>query len=327
MDYDDVSVDDDSEYGDNDDVEDGDNGDAEDGEDNSEDDGGGAGSSGDEVLPTLVQDATQTRVRITKQGENKYWMKHSRLRTSRCAPDPSKKFMLYLPLTPEHMGAMHMIREDINLQDMANRRGGVEHYSKSRAVCFNQHHRKAKSQLNRTLCLHLTSDGSPYQIARNVMSGKTGPMELAPELSHLGSIQALIDLLNSDKLYCDEKVHNLWAGVFASGHVYGCARAGPRDTLDMLVDIDYEAHARYEMMSRLSCQGWKHGYTAKDLSERSAGFRKVRKLVRVDRAKNLEAAEKKRLFAELDADADEARALALGSGGLADTTDDDDDDF
>ena len=159
------------------------------------------------------------------------------------------------------------------------------------------------------------------------MSGKAGPMVLVPELSHLGSIQALIDLLNSDKLYTDEKVHNLWAGVFASGHVYGCKRAGPRDTLDMLLDVDYEAHARYEMMSRLSCQGWKHGYTAKDLSERSAGFRKVRKLVRVDRSKNLEAAEKKRLFAVLDADADEARALALGSGGLADTTDEDDDDF
>ena len=279
----------------------------------------------DEQQPTLVQDATQTRVRITKNGENKYWMKHSRLKTSQCAPTPNKQFILYLPLTPENIGAMHMITNDINLQDLANRNGGAEMYSKSMANCFNQNHRKAKSQLNRTLVLHLTKDGSPYQIARNVMCGKAGPMALVPELSHLGSIQALIDLLNSDHLYCDDKVHQLWAGLFASGNVYGCKRAVPTETLDQMVDVDYEAHARYEMISRLSCQGWKHGYTAKDLSERSQGFRKVRKLVRVDRANNLKAAESKRLFSVLDADANTARAQALGSGGLADTTDEEDD--
>jgi len=150
-------------------------------------------------------------------------------------------------------------------------------------------------------------------------------MKLVPELAHLGSIEGLQNLLNSDALYLDAKVHKLWVGLFASGVVYGCARAKPTDTLDVMVDIDYESHARYEMTSRLSCQGWKHGYTASDLSERSAGFRKVRKLVRKDRLHNLKAAEAKRLYAVLDADGEATRQQAPGSGGLADTTDDEDD--
>jgi hypothetical protein len=150
-------------------------------------------------------------------------------------------------------------------------------------------------------------------------------MTLHPSLSHLGSIENLRQLFFSEKLYTDEKVHERWVGLFASGVVYGCKRAGPKDTLDQMVDVDYEAHARYEMYSRLSHQGWKKGYTADALAERSAEFRKIRKLVRKDRLKNLKAAEAKRLNHVVDEDADVCRAQTLGSGGLADTTDEEDD--
>ena len=106
-------------------------------------------------------------------------------------------------------------------------------------------------------------------MAMNVMSGKQGPMKLVDSLEHLENIEGLRLLLNSDKMYCDEKVHKLWVGLFASGVVYGSKRmCNPTDTLDMMIDIDYEAHARYEMFSRLSCQSWKHGYTAEALAER-----------------------------------------------------------
>ena len=218
-----------------------------------------------------------------------------------------------------------MITEDTNLQELALRKGGPEVYSKARAKCFHDHYRKAKSQLNRSIVLHLSKNSGPFQMASNVMHGVDGPMTLHDSLSHLGSIEGLRQLFYSDKLYLDAKVHNLWVGLFASGVVYGCKRAGPKDTLDKMVDVDYEAHARYEMYSRLSCKGWKYGYTADALAERSTNFRKVRKLVRLDRLNNLKIAEANRLNLGAGADAEESRALALGSGGLADTTDDEDD--
>ena len=55
-----------------------------------------------------------------------------------------------------------------------------------------------------------------------------------------------------------------------------------------------------------------------DVSENSAGFR------RVDRINNLKAAEAKRLSAVFTEDGDAIRLQALGSGGLAGTTDDED---
>ena len=94
--------------------------------------------------------------------------------------------------------------------------------------------------------------------------------------------------------------------------------------MDRMIDVDYEAHARYEMVSRLTCQGWRHGYTADVMAQRSNGFRKIRKLVRLDRLNNLKAAEATRLNTSIDAVGEERRQQALGSGGLADTTDDED---
>jgi hypothetical protein len=167
---------------------------------------------------------------------------------------------------------------------------------------------------------------SPYQMASNVMSGKAGAgaMALHPSLDHLKSIEGLRNLLYSDHLYTDEKVHRLWVGLFASGVIYGCNRAGVKDTLDQMVDVDFEAHARYEIWSRLECQGWKHGYTAEAMAERANVFRMFRKLVRVDRVKNLRPAEAKRLVSVLKTDGSVSRTQALGSGALADTTDDED---
>jgi hypothetical protein len=133
-------------------------------------------------------------------------------------------------------------------------------------------------------------------------------------------------LFESDHLYTDEKVHKMWVGVFASGTPYGCKPAmGAQDTLDMMLDVDFEAHARFEFASRLKYQGVIHGYAAEDLVQRSEGFRAIRKLVRLDRRNNLQAAEEKRLGTAVGMNDNELRAQELASGGLADTTDEDDD--
>ena len=179
--------------------------------------------------------------------------------------------------------------------------------------------------MNRSIVLNLTHPESPYCMVTNVMSGKKGPMTLSAETSHLGSVTALQELFRSDHLYTDSKVHALWVGLFASGTIYGCKRAAPKDKLDSMVDIDYEAHARYEMISRLSCQGWRHGYTPAILAQRAQEFRQIRKLVRVDRLQNLAKAEANRLQLSQQDDNDASQIQALGSGGLADTTDEDDD--
>jgi hypothetical protein len=272
----------------------------------------------------MQNNGNQVRVRITSAGEEKYWMEHTRKNVVNCAPSPGKTHWLYLPLSPETTGSTMMIQSDTNLAELAISRGGPETYALKQAFCFNKHHRKAKAQLNRSIVLGLSIETSPFYMVKNVMCGKQGPMELNPDLSHLGDVKGLQQLFNSDKLYTDAKVHALWAGLFASGAIYGCSRAGPNDKLDKIVDVDYEAHARYEMVSRLSCQGWRHGYTPTIMASRAEGFRKIRKLVRRDRLNNLQAAEALRLNPSGLDSGDESRLQALGSGGLADTTDDED---
>ena len=295
-------------------------------DDNADGEGAGSVSENSEHVLNVKQTSRVVRQRITKHGEDKYWMENTRKRVTDCKPDSQKTFMLYLPLSPINTGASLMIETDINLQEMAVTKGGDKKYGNDRAVCFNQHHRKAKSQLNRSVIKALTCPPPPFQMACNVMSGKNGPMALCPELSHLNDIAGLKALFESDHLYTDETVHKLWVGLFASGIIYGCDKSkGAETTLDEMVDIDYEAHARFEFATRLEYQGLIHGYAAEDLKRRSEGFRAIRKRVRLDRRNNLKAAEDKRLGTDVEQNDDELRAQSVATGGLADTTDDEDD--
>jgi hypothetical protein len=285
------------------------------------------GSSEDEPVlkkPTKHHPATTTRRRIIKGGEDKYWLSSTREAVRNHAPNSQKEFILYLPSTPEHFGAKIHIEGDLQLKQLALTRGGTEQYSKEKADFFNKHHRKAKAQLNRSLVLGFATEGE-FQMAMNVQCGKNGPMQLHPRVEHLETVEALRNLLNSDALYTDPIVHRLWVGLFQSGIVEGTKRVSPKVKLDEIVDVDYEAHARFELISRMSYQGYKHGYTAAARTARSAGFRQVRKLVRKDRINNLEAAEVKRLSLVTDVDGELSRTQALTTGGLADTTDEEDD--
>jgi hypothetical protein len=281
------------------------------------------GSSEEEPALKPQRTAIMTRRRLTKGGEDKYWMGSTRDAVRDCAPHCDKAFLLYLPRTPENVGAKMMIEGDVQLKEMAATRGGVDAYSKEKAKFFNGHHRKAKSQLNRSILLALGCDG-PYQMAMNVMSGQNGPMLIHPHLDHLKDIDGLRRLFKSDHLYLDAKVHRLWVGMFQSGVIEGMDRVSPRVKLDEIVDINYEAHARLEMVSRLSFQGYKTSYTSAALTNRAEEFRQIRKKVRKDRANNLDAAEMNRLSLTTDSDGETSRTQALGSGGLADTTDEED---
>ena len=86
----------------------------------------------------------------------------------------------------------------------------------------------------------------------------------------------------------------------------------------MMLDVDYETHARFEFASRLEYQGVIHGYAAEDLVKRAKGFRSIRKLVRLDRRNNLKAAEEKRLGTAVETNDNDLHAQAMATGGLAD---------
>jgi hypothetical protein len=298
-------------------------------DDASDDDGSIGGSANEtEIRPVLkAADAVQTRVRIQKNGEDKYWMTRTRQMVANCAPSASKKFVLYLPQTPQNSGSKVLIEADLNLQEYAVSRGGADKYSNSKAKFFNYHHRKAKTQLNRSIVMGFSKEDGEFQLVHNVMNGRDGPMKLHDHIGHIESVEALRNILKSDKLYTDPVLHKYWVGLFASNLVYGSRKADIKDSLDDIIDINYEAHARFEMYLRLSYQGYTHGYKKKDLQDKAAEFRQFRKLVRRDRLNNLAAAEEIRLRSVLEADVTASRAQALESGGLADTTDDEDDQF
>jgi hypothetical protein len=274
--------------------------------------------------PKRKRDAMTPRIRIPKGGEEKYWMTHTRKVIQDWAPAENKPQFLYLPQSPAQTGSLLMINSDLNLQEMAVSRGGVEKYAIARAELFNHHQKKAKTQLNRSIVLALTTDTAENQVAVNVMNGRGGEMRLHDCMSHLADVPALAALFASDHLYTDEVLHAKWVGLFTGGEVYGMKRINPFTRLDQIVDVNYEAHARFEMVSRLSYQGFAHLYKDKDLEERASGFRRIRKQVRKDRLNNLEAAEKKRLEGTEEKDDEANRLQALRSGGLAETTDDSD---
>jgi hypothetical protein len=240
--------------------------------------------------PALKTPPPNTNRTVSKNGEDKFWLVLVRKMVADMSPQDKKPFILYLAVLPVNTGARTLIDSNLQLRQLAVTRGGMDAYSKAKAPLFNLHWRKAKAQLNRSIVLALTSDTSPFQMACNVMHGKAGPMRLHGDLSHLGDIETLVALLSSDGLYKDPKVHALWVGMFSSGMIYGSSKALPTLKLDEIVDVNYEAHARYEMVSRLSYQGFRHGSTAAELAERAVGFRKIRKLVRIDRLNNLKEA-------------------------------------
>jgi hypothetical protein len=62
--------------------------------------GGEQGTSASDAEPTLKNDSSTTRLRITKAGEDKYWMENTRKMVKNCAPSPGKKFILYVPILP-----------------------------------------------------------------------------------------------------------------------------------------------------------------------------------------------------------------------------------
>ena len=200
----------------------------------------------------------------------------------------TKQFALFCPLLPAHHGALEMIKNTPQLAMLAVSRGGPLAYAKCMMKTFWLHHRKAKTQYNRSICDGFLANGAKFSIATNVLSSSEGPMALAPCLAHLGGIPGLVDLLQGHKLYADATFYKMWVGFHASGALYGGLRHPASSSLESMVDVNYDAYARLELIDRLSCQAFRHGHTAPYLAKRAEMFRKIRKNVRKDRLENLD---------------------------------------
>jgi hypothetical protein len=208
------------------------------------------------------------------------WIKNAK-------PDAGPGCALYLPLVPAHAAPLDLISRSPHLQELAITRGGVKEYAIASATTFHMHRRKARAQYNRSLCVALFSKESAFCIAYNVMDGFEGPMKLSPQTLHLDTLENLMHLICSDKLYTDPHVHKLWVGAHASGQVYGSERQLPSRRLDEFLSVNYDAHGRLECGQRLRFQGFRHGCTPAYLAQQAATFRGIRKLTRADRLSNL----------------------------------------
>ena len=233
----------------------------------------------------------EARRTVTRAGETRAWTIFVRRVVGNPAPaqnGTTKQFALFCPLLPAHHGALEMIRNTPQLAMLAVSKGGPLAYAKRMMKTFWLHHRKSKTQYNRSTCDGFLANGAKFSIATNVLSSCEGPMALAPCLAHLGGIPGLVDLLQGHKLYADATFHKIWVGFHASGALYGGLRHPASSGLASMVDVNYDAYARLELIDRLSCQAFRHGHTAPYLAKRAEMFRKIRKNVRKDRLENLD---------------------------------------
>lgn len=228
---------------------------------------------------------------------------------------------MYLPVQPAHFGPEMLISLNPPLQEQALDRGGSRAYAMRICNLFHQHWRKAKAQYNRTLALALFAESSPHCIAYNVLNGSNGPMKLPPATAHLGSTDALMNLIGSPDLYTDPAVHRLWVGAHASGKVYGAVLRDAAERLDAFLSINYEAHGRLEAVQRLKYQGFRHGSTPSYLALQAQEFKRMRKIVRRDRRNNLDRAEAQRISELPELQVDQDFEDALNSGWAGDTSD------
>jgi hypothetical protein len=265
---------------------------------------------------------------MTRNGEARLVMVLTRRWISNATPEaPGRGCAMYLPAQPSYFGAEMLIQDNPALKELALTRGGDREYATKISKLFHKHRRKAKAQYNRSLALALFTEGGPHCIAYNVLKGGNGGMKLSPATAHLGSTDALMNLIGSPMLYTDPAVHKLWVGAHASGEVYGATPRDGLERLDAFLSINYEAHGRLETTQRLKYQGFRHGSTPSYLALQAQEFKKMRKLVRHDRRNNLDQAETERV-AELPQNQEEQDAIdALNSGWAGETSDESDDEM
>jgi len=96
------------------------------------------------------------------------------------------------------------------------------------------------------------------------------------------TIAQLCEVLLSDEMYLCQPLYNLLSAGLESGKMRGITVEGPTP-LQELLSNSHEAHFRLELVLALSCQAYRHAYTAAAMSKRAREFEKVAIAVKSDR--------------------------------------------
>ena len=99
------------------------------------------------------------------------------------------------------------------------------------------------------------------------------------------TIAELCEVLLSDEMYLCQPLYNLLSAGLESGKMRGITVEGPTP-LQELLSNSHEAHFRLELVLALSCQAYRHAYTATAMSKRAREFEQVAIAVKSDRANN-----------------------------------------
>ena len=99
------------------------------------------------------------------------------------------------------------------------------------------------------------------------------------------TIAELREVLLSDEMYLCQPLYNLLSAGLESGRMRGIQVEGPTP-LQELISNSHEAHFRLELVLALSCQAYRHAYTATAMSKRAREFEQLAIAVKNDRAKH-----------------------------------------
>ena len=99
------------------------------------------------------------------------------------------------------------------------------------------------------------------------------------------TIAQLCEVLLSDEMYLCQPLYNLLSAGLESGRMRGIQVEGPTP-LQELISNSHEAHFRLELVLALSCQAYRHAYTAPAMNKRAKEFEKIALAVKRDRANN-----------------------------------------
>ena len=99
------------------------------------------------------------------------------------------------------------------------------------------------------------------------------------------TIAQLCEVLLSDEMYLCQPLYNLLSAGLESGKMRGITVEGPTPLQESLSN-SHEAHFRLALVLALSCQAYRHAYTATAMSKRAREFEQVAIADKSDRANN-----------------------------------------
>ena len=144
------------------------------------------------------------------------------------------------------------------------------------------------------------SCGSPHAIVVNVttpdLKKNNLPMKVSPAVVESGllTVEDVRACLHSKQMYLNPVLYDLICSGIESGKLKHYPKAKKPSTLRSLITIAHEAHLRLELWFSLGEQKYHHDPSTAHGEKRIRMWKKMLKIVKADRERNAEEAEKTR---------------------------------